>query len=420
MEQSRTGGHSGSRLRLTYPMAGSGTLKHRIAVIGFALLLACLTASCNGATSTPESNSVAPSTSAPSVRPSSGASATPTQAALRWSVKVGVDAAVPAFADGTVFVADGHGHLDAFEAPTGHELWSAPVPDGHDVGLPIPMVAGAEVFEQTATALSAFDAASGRRLWTRPRIDYRIVPNGTTGTEENAAGNMIVAGGLVFETSVGQGLVALDARTGAVVWRRPTARTSVGGLATDETTVYIVSGTSSGPPAGFYGDVVVQAFRATDGALVWTRSMPKISVNEVPVVAQGVLFVFTDTGAHSVYALDAVTGTIRYESDAVPHFSSAGISGLIGFGGRGDAVVAFTIRTGAIVWTSHVPRRSAGAGFPAVAGSTVVAAGSVFDAHSGQEIEVLGGSGSNPSNAAVGGGSAFVVAGPDLVAYRLP
>jgi outer membrane protein assembly factor BamB len=127
---------------------------------------------------------------------------------------------------------DGNETVVAREVATGKELWAAPIGSiayGHDGGnagargneggdgpRTTPTIAGNAVVVTSADlVVQAFDATNGKSLWKR---DIMAENAGRNITWKNAA-SPLLEGGLVYVAGGGQGqsVLALDAKTGAVV-----------------------------------------------------------------------------------------------------------------------------------------------------------------------------------------------------------
>jgi alcohol dehydrogenase (cytochrome c) len=133
----------------------------------------------------------------------------------------GVFASAPVVLGQTVYLQDLASDVYALDRATGRFLWRQRfgVPNGGPNGLAA--TAGA-VFGNTTKSAFALDAVTGRRLWVR-----RL----TTRTEQAIDVAPIVADGLVYTSTLGLApgggkgaLYALDAGTGAVVWKFVTIR----------------------------------------------------------------------------------------------------------------------------------------------------------------------------------------------------
>ena len=90
------------------------------------------------------------------------------------------------------------------------------------------MVVGRTMFFTTNTdQVRALDAATGRPLWTyTPLVDFVAAP-GTVGVNPTSRG--VAAGaGRVYDLTYDDRLIALNAKTGAVLWRRRVANPLAG------------------------------------------------------------------------------------------------------------------------------------------------------------------------------------------------
>jgi outer membrane protein assembly factor BamB len=163
----------------------------------------------------------------------------------------------------------------------------------------VPTSDGQRLYADVDRRIEAFDLNTGTRLWS-----YARPPGGPS--------SLVARNGRLF--FAGDSAVALDAATGRELWRQPLD--SSAGL-----------GESDGDADAFYvgtHEHRVYAFRATDGALLWTRDLgPDWEFG-------GVVRGMTVSG-DTVYA-------------AVEH--NTGINGYIG---TGD-VFALDRRTGAVLW----------------------------------------------------------------------
>jgi outer membrane protein assembly factor BamB len=201
----------------------------------------------------------------------------------------------------------------------------------------------------------AFDGTTGQLLW------YSHLLGIGNGTED--AGNVAATGGAVYfsiyaNAAYGgdQGLLSLDARTGAVRWQ-------VAGFFGDPAVAggRVFAGTAGGQ---------LQARSAATGALLWSR--PDGTLQSAPSVTGGMVYALgTENGAARLFARRADTGALAWKK-ALP--------GTLGFawpavaGGKVLAVTSAGISTfdaasGAARWKVTV----AGASSPAVANGLVFA-----------------------------------------------
>lgn len=149
-----------------------------------------------------------------------------------WSLELGTGHSSPVMAGGRVvqhFRSGENEVVAAFELATGKELWRdaypvtfVPAPEARDHGagpFATPTIADGKVFTfGIQETVSAYDLASGKRLWRkewRPEFAATAPVYGTSASPLVADGKVIV-----YVGGPGKGaLVALDATTGAVLWR---------------------------------------------------------------------------------------------------------------------------------------------------------------------------------------------------------
>ena len=244
-----------------------------------------------------------------------------------------------------------------------HHLW---IPDSPDqawrsaVGtspnkgqprLPPPVAARGRVFAMDADhRISAFDAADGRRLWQvgiKPRKEGDLI-----------TGGIAYEDGRVFATGGFAEVVALDAETGAEVWRSP------------------VDAPIHGPPTVRNGRVfaitlanTLYALQTADGAELWTYQ----SVSEVasivgtaaPAVDQDIVVAGFTSG--ELVALRADTGrelwndslASRRRTDEVANISQIVAAPVIDRGrvfavGNGGVMVAVDLNSGRRIWETAI------------------------------------------------------------------
>ncbi len=243
---------------------------------------------------------------------------------LRWSANTWGDVhGAPAVANGRVYVATerGNQYVEAFDATTGAQLWSAPVGSYCS-----PAVADRTVYVTALDGrLYAFDAVSGVLRWSTPNISLGpfsspaaakgIVYVGSgdgnvyafdaaTGTEQWTAptggtvdSSPAVVNGVVYTGSEDGNVYALSARTGALRWSTPTGGAIVGSAAVANGTVYIGS---------FDGNLY--ALDSKTGSVRWTwQSSDSGWIESAIAVANGV--VYPVTNAMTLHAVDTTSGT---------------------------------------------------------------------------------------------------------------
>ncbi|WP_134678690.1 PQQ-like beta-propeller repeat protein [Paracoccus ravus] len=176
-------------------------------------------------------------------------------------------------------------------------IWSAPVGAASDRRGRItaePIVAGGVVYTLDSQANLVATTAGGGRIWTRS-----LRPAGETGGSASGGGIAYEAG-RVFATSGYGELVALDARSGAVLWRQRVEAPISGAPTVANGTVYVMGRNATG-----------WAVRASDGRVMWrafgNNAMAGVMGSAAPAVSGGtVVFPFA-TG--QLQGVDAAEGT---------------------------------------------------------------------------------------------------------------
>ncbi|MCF8565403.1 PQQ-binding-like beta-propeller repeat protein [Alicyclobacillus tolerans] len=212
----------------------------------------------------------------------------------------------PTLVGNTIYEATGDGHLYAFHAKTGKLSWS--------------------------TDLGGFDSMSSANFWTDPK----------TGQTEILVG-----------VSDANHVIAVDARTGKVLWKQPTSlnifNTGMGdntpavdtakNLVFQDSVVNFDQKTKT-------ADLAVYAMDAQTGQVVWSTklgrgSSPPAYKAGVVMVHNGVIYVGSPTTS-SYYALNEQNGQILWTHP----FSNAGPAGA----GRGSAAYAY-----GVLWVAAGP-----------------------------------------------------------------
>ncbi len=157
----------------------------------------------------------------------------------------------------------------------------------------------------------------------------------------NLFSNPAVVDGVLYSGSIDSNLYALDARTGALVWKRTIPSYQFSPPAVSNGVVYVGS-----------CDKNLYAVDAKTGNVLWTYTTGAC-VFTSPAVVNGVVYV----GSDSLYALDAATGTLlwKYASAFYILSSPAVANGVVCFGsgsyGTGGTVYALNANTGALLWS---------------------------------------------------------------------
>ena len=219
----------------------------------------------------------------------------------------------------------------------------------------------------------AIDAGNGRELWKFQ-------------TGANVNGSAAVVNGAVYVLSLDGNAYSLDARTGKQLWKFSTGGESrlnaagLYGLAPSREVIpdvwdfYLSSPVVEGETVYFgSGDHSIYALNAKNGVLRWKFQAGDV-VHSSPAIADGILYVGCWDGV--LYALDAKTGQPVWKFatgvDAT-HFmqgipgSAAIANGMVVFGSRDNNIYALDAKTGKEIWRQ------------ANAGSWVIASPAIMD-----------------------------------------
>jgi len=291
---------------------------------------------------------------------------------LDWAAPtVGVVMSSPAVVDGIVYAAGpglvGNAMVYAFDAATGVPVWSQST-GGQDTSSVTVWNGTVYVGTLTDHALHTFDAATGTPGWTfhaSGAVDTPVVDRGR----------------LFFATNAGP-VYALDAKTGAVLWRQgvrdfigtdPAIAAGLVCVGTGSTQTVVCLDEASGTPrwsaatggivnsspaisGGILyvgsGDHKVYAFDAGTGGQLWTASTGG-SIESGPSVAGGLVYAGSDD--HSLYAFDALTGKLVWQAaTGNPVFVSPVVANGVVYAGSQDySIYAFDSATGTELWSDE-------------------------------------------------------------------
>jgi alcohol dehydrogenase (cytochrome c) len=272
-----------------------------------------------------------------------------TGTAARGVSYAGSLAAAPVVVNGVVYLQDLYANVYAISLASGRQLWeysvnaaekSGPGPDGV-------AVANGVVYGDSSTTAFALNAATGKVVWN----DASLLNGGQGAFEIQPQ----VSGGRVYLASAyGSGpgggvLLALNAATGAVLWRFST-------VAGGEPSGVAALGLGSG---GAWETPLV----GTDGSVTFGTGNPYQSIGQA--VSHPARDLYTDSEVN----LDAATGKLRWYYQAVPNdfkdwdmqlspiaATVDGVPAVIG-GGKMGIVYAMNAATGALLW--QTPGRGA-------------------------------------------------------------
>jgi len=252
-----------------------------------------------------------------------------------------------------------------------------------------PAVAGGVVYVGDDNGVMyAIDATTGSLRWKVP----------TAGPASSIVSRPAVVGGTVYIGSENNDVYALDASSGRVRWTRPTGGAVDSSPAVADGLVYVGNDNNE-----------VLALDAATGTIRWQQSTGD-NVTSSPAVSDGTVYVGCDDGF--VYALDAATGDVRWhrQTGGQVNSSPAVAGGTVYVGSDNGKVYALNAATGAVEWT----RPTAGKvdSSPAVASGTVYVGGGdavyALDAATGAVEWTRPTGGTVTSSPAVSGGTVYV------------
>ena len=286
--------------------------------------------------------------------------------AVVWRKTVGQGFAAPVVVQNRVIVFHRIGAqeiVDALDARTGAAVWRYQYPTAYrdDFGFDegpraAPVVADGIVYTFGAEGqLHAVNAATGQRVWSEDTMRRFTVPKGFFG----ASGSPIVENGRVIANvgGVKGGIVAFDAKSGAVQW-----------TATSDQASYssgVAATFAAGRRAVFLTRNALVGLDPATGAIAFRRNWQaraNASVNAAtPLVVGDLIFVSAEYGPGAgVLRVDGANLVELWASDEVlsNHYATSvhrdGI--LYGYHGRqefGPSLRAVELRTGKVRWSEE-------------------------------------------------------------------
>jgi outer membrane protein assembly factor BamB len=147
-----------------------------------------------------------------------------------------------------------------------------------------------------------------------------------------------VVNGVVYVGSLDNNLYALNASTGALLWKYTTGSWVASSPTVANGVVYVGS-----------LDHNLYALNASTGALLWKYTAGNYVVSS-PAVANGVVYVGSDDD--NLYALNASTGALlwKYTTTGLVESSPAVANGVVYVGSVDDNLYALNASTGALLW----------------------------------------------------------------------
>jgi outer membrane protein assembly factor BamB len=260
---------------------------------------------------------------------------------VAWTLRLsgsganGADVANPVIADGIAYLQDGASNVMAVRYTTGQVLWTHRY-NSPDYGPNGVTIANGRIYGVTAMGVFALDAKTGRQVWydthlAARKASFLIAPQ--------------VAGGKVFVSSaltVGGGTIyALDAQSGATIWRFQSLVDTVGqrlpvpaGGAWDafligpDHSVYAGIGNpylsqqeaQATPSRELYTDSIVKLSQAT-GKLEWYyQAFPDdfhdwdLQISPIYITVAGRPVVLAAGKGGYVFAVDPASGTLLWKT----------------------------------------------------------------------------------------------------------
>ncbi len=284
-----------------------------------------------------------------------------------WKTPMGaIGYSSPVVVNNLVYIGSDDGFLYALNATTGAVVWkyyvASPTSPAEANGI---VYIGSQDHYYALNGLYALDAQTGTLLWKN---------------DSDWFGTPTVINGVVYAEG-DSGVSAFDATSGAVQWMFPNSQSdTIGSPAVANGVVYFGS-----------GDANIYALDATTGALIWKYNPNNYPINSTPVVANGAVYVTVNNG--EVLALDPSTGVPIWTFGFFNRngiASPAVVNGVVyvSIGGAPDQLYAFDATTGAILWQTTVSNSQS---TPAVANG-VIYIGSfddnvyAFDASDGMQL----------------------------------
>lgn len=281
--------------------------------------------------------------------------------AKKWEFKAGNGIQSTAtVVNGIVYFSCLDKKLYALDAVTGAKKWEFL----HGMGNAFwaPMVADGLIYFGGDPNFYALDAVTGAKKWEFKGDDAYTFQTSPT-----------VVGGVVYvslrgtaASIQGVGTFALDAKTGAKLWSKPT------GVWVTESSPAVVNNVVY---AGSEFDGI-SAFEVATGTVKW--KMAEVScANSSPTVANGIVYIGSGmfgTNNKKLYALDASTGAKKWDygiEESTAGYSSPIVMGGIVYIGSGATLYAVDAATGAKKWDAKPEANTLIYSGPVVAASLV-------------------------------------------------
>lgn len=215
-----------------------------------------------------------------------------------------------------------------------------------------PIIAEGKVFTVDASSeVRAFDMSTGKRLWST-----ELIPEDTS--EVYTSGGLAYEDGVVFAATGFAQVVAVDARSGRILWRQ-----SVSGPLRGAPTV------RGGRVFAITVDNQTHALSAEDGSVLWTHSgiseAAGLLAGNSPAVDGNTVIVPYSSG--ELFALRIDSGTVIWQDALTTVRRTENVGALLDIRGRpvvdrgrvyaignADLLVCLDLRTGRRIWEKEI------------------------------------------------------------------
>jgi outer membrane protein assembly factor BamB len=256
---------------------------------------------------------------------------------LAWCQKLsGSGVSFQPLVDGRRLYVGADDRTEAFDASTGHHLWSRPVgttsAPAVDPGKAV-VIAGTY---KSASQVVGLNPATGAVLWSRRIAGLYHSP-------------VVVSGGKVYVAAFDGTIYAFDAASGSETWSLSTHDSFVPSLLVSQGVVY-----AGGPVnVGQIHTDTVRALRASSGRQLWQWRAPGMGVVEPLAVSDGVVAV-SQNDPNQLVGLSSSHGRLRwvYPTDRGVEAAPL-VSGSMVYAGSDDTrIYALHSAGGAVAWAS--------------------------------------------------------------------
>jgi len=256
---------------------------------------------------------------------------------LRGTGPTGADVANPVIAAGIAYLQDGASNVMAVRDATGQVLWRH-VYNSPEYGPNGVTIANGRIYGVTATGVFALDAKTGRQVWYDPHLAARTahfdIPAQVAYGKVFVSSALTLGGGIIY---------ALDAQTGATIWRFQTVADKRG----QQLPV---------PTGGAWDAVLI----GPDNSVYTGIGNPYLSQQQAQTTPRRELY--TD----SIVKLNQATGKLAWYYQAFPDdfhdwdlqispiYTTAAGHPLVLAAGKGGVVFAFDPARGTLLWKTAV------------------------------------------------------------------